>query len=63
MQTDAMAGSLVLVKSRDHDVSGKTAGARTDVSIRFPSSDVASLDKFHRWRPCRPAKLEVKEQR
>ncbi|CAK9026722.1 unnamed protein product, partial [Durusdinium trenchii] len=25
-------------------------GARMDVSIRFPSSDLASLDKVHRWR-------------
>ena len=26
-----------------------------DVSIRFPSSDLASLDKVRRWRPCPPA--------
>ena len=26
-----------------------------DVSIRFPSSNLASLDKVRRWRPCPPA--------
>ena len=31
------------------------AGTRMDVSIRFPSSDLASWDKVHRWRPCPPA--------
>ena len=31
------------------------AGTRRDVSQCFPSSDLASLDKVHRWRPCPPA--------
>ena len=34
------------------------AGTRMDVSIRFPSSDLASLDKVHRWRPC-PLEIAV----
>ena len=32
-----------------------SAGTHRDVSQCFPSSDLASLDKVHRWRPCPPA--------
>ena len=31
------------------------SSTRMDVSIRFSSSDLASLDKVHRWRPRPPA--------
>ena len=33
-----------------------------DVSVRFPSSDLASLDKVHRWRPCPPAEKALKNK-
>ena len=35
-----------------------SAGTHRDVSQCFPSSDLASLDKVHRWRPCPPACLK-----